>query len=749
MKKRIFSLILCAALLLSVVPVLGTPVKAAAAISKITVTDVTEPVSGEKPVFVAAADVKDEHSYAYLVQWTDHTGTSLSESSVFSEGQEYTCHVLLIPDDGYEYAAPSGITATMNGKAASVSLTTVREDAVVVSYTFKAAKAISSLTVTGVTLPCTSEAPSMAATVSSDGATIASFKWYDVSTRTYLTEADLFEGGKSYTCYVTAEPKDGYGFPSTNLTNGSINNITVPVIGTADSPNQRELSYTFVADTTVYSVKLSDLTAPVMGSTPDFTMKTHTNDYTVKDIQWWDENNQVLMDKDDTFENGLTYSCTIYLMPAAERSFAAASAMNATVNGEKADVRDVYGEKTMRCVNYTFIASEAVTKVEVTRVVEPVTGNVPSKSVSTESDAYLITDMEWYDVTEQKELAEADTFQGGHTYECRIYVEAKGEHSLAAYTVMTATINGKTASVKPVYNHANTRLISCTFTAKGLEMKTQPKDAYADEGDTVIFTSAANAADVHYQWYAQKGENLPEKVGSDSATLIFTKISASRNGSSVWCVITRGDETVTSSKAFLTVSEKYNCPFTDVPTGEWYYANVSGAHKMGLIDGKTDTTFCPNDNITYAEIIKLAACMHQLYTTGTVTLTNGSSVWYSTYMKYCLDNEILAEDLSSKANVKITRSEYVAIFARALPAEAFDRINTIPANAIPDVKISDDNSAEIYKFYRAGIIDGSDDYGTFNPNSNIKRSEVATILIRMMDPTTRVGAPSKLGQAKP
>lgn len=46
-------------------------------------------------------------------------------------------------------------------------------------------------------------------------------------------------------------------------------------------------------------------------------------------------------------------------------------------------------------------------------------------------------------------------------------------------------------------------------------------------------------------------------------------------------------------------------------------------------------------------------------------------------------------------------------------------------------------SAEIYAFYRAGILTGSDAAGTFHAASNIRRSEAAAILNRMFDALTR------------
>ena len=65
-------------------------------------------------------------------------------------------------------------------------------------------------------------------------------------------------------------------------------------------------------------------------------------------------------------------------------------------------------------------------------------------------------------------------------------------------------------------------------------------------------------------------------------------------------------------------------PFTDVKESEWYYGDVKTAYEDKLINGKSDTKFEPNLNITYVEAIKLAACMHQLYTEGKVTLTVGN-----------------------------------------------------------------------------------------------------------------------------
>ena len=65
-------------------------------------------------------------------------------------------------------------------------------------------------------------------------------------------------------------------------------------------------------------------------------------------------------------------------------------------------------------------------------------------------------------------------------------------------------------------------------------------------------------------------------------------------------------------------------PFTDVARTDWFYSDVEIAYNDSLINGKTSTKFAPNDNLTYAEAVKLAACMNQKYMLGSVSLQNGS-----------------------------------------------------------------------------------------------------------------------------
>lgn len=86
-------------------------------------------------------------------------------------------------------------------------------------------------------------------------------------------------------------------------------------------------------------------------------------------------------------------------------------------------------------------------------------------------------------------------------------------------------------------------------------------------------------------------------------------------------------------------------------------------------------------------------------------------------------------------NAAISRAEFVHIFYGAM--RDYAALNTVADNAILDVKTGDRFADEIYTFYRAGILTGSDARGTFHAESKIKRSEVAAILYRMFKPSAR------------
>ena len=175
--------------------------------------------------------------------------------------------------------------------------------------------------------------------------------------------------------------------------------------------------------------------------------------------------------------------------------------------------------------------------------------------------------------------------------------------------------------------------------------------------------------------------------------------------------------------------------FTDVADSAWYAENVRAAYEYGLINGQSATTFAPDSELTVAEAVKLAACLHSIYHTGSADFSE-SSPWYQVYVEYALQNGILTEARSDYTR-PAARAVFASVLAAALPEDALSAINTVADGAIPDVAESESYADAVYLLYRAGVLTGSDASGTFRPDSTIKRSEAAAIVTRMADPSLR------------
>ena len=187
-----------------------------------------------------------------------------------------------------------------------------------------------------------------------------------------------------------------------------------------------------------------------------------------------------------------------------------------------------------------------------------------------------------------------------------------------------------------------------------------------------------------------------------------------------------------SAKGFRKGAD-YNDVFRDVSLIDWYYDSVASVYSYGLMNGVEKDKFEPTGQITAAQTITLAARMRKTYLTGNGTFSS-TNPWHKAYSDYALKEGILSK-LPEDMDTALTRQEFAAILANALPASALPAVNTVDYGTIPDVYRSD---SAIYKLYRAGIFAGNDDAGTFRPNAPISRAEAATVLTRIADPNMRV-----------
>lgn len=190
--------------------------------------------------------------------------------------------------------------------------------------------------------------------------------------------------------------------------------------------------------------------------------------------------------------------------------------------------------------------------------------------------------------------------------------------------------------------------------------------------------------------------------------------------------------TVTGSMENFTDKQTYTeGQFTDVNASDWFGAGTAKMYSLGLMNGTGGATFSPMKNITAPEIYLLMARIADLYIGGTGEI---SGDWQTAGYTY-LQEKGLAVDLQAAQDGTVARAYVVGQLMRILPASEFEAINTV--DKLPDVNGETPYSAEILILYRAGVLTGGDDYGTFSPNSPITRGELATVLGRVVESQER------------
>ncbi|MGN1121297.1 MAG: stalk domain-containing protein, partial [Eubacteriales bacterium] len=194
-------------------------------------------------------------------------------------------------------------------------------------------------------------------------------------------------------------------------------------------------------------------------------------------------------------------------------------------------------------------------------------------------------------------------------------------------------------------------------------------------------------------------------------------------------------ETVSAPVSKFAKTRDYANRFTDVSIKDWYYSAVSSAYEFALVNGDSETTYNPEGTMTVAEAVTLAARMHSIQVgdgeAAKIAALSSGETWYSNYVDYAKKQGFLKDGAFDSYDRPITRAEMVSLFAAALGKECFATLNYV--THIPDVAADASYADAVYMFYNAGICMGNDIYGTFNPDSNITRSEVAAIVDRIAD----------------
>ena len=185
----------------------------------------------------------------------------------------------------------------------------------------------------------------------------------------------------------------------------------------------------------------------------------------------------------------------------------------------------------------------------------------------------------------------------------------------------------------------------------------------------------------------------------------------------------------TGLAAFLPVREEIE--FSDVPFEHWAWYDVSCCYRYGLLSGTGQPgIFSPAGTLSVAEAIIVTLRVRDLYQGGDGVIDQSGVTWYDGAVALALEQGLITPGQFDSYTRPATRAELAGLLAVALPESEYKAINSI--TSLPDVDAATPHSQAIFKLYNAGILTGSDGFGSFHPGQNITRAELAAILYRLV-----------------
>lgn len=170
--------------------------------------------------------------------------------------------------------------------------------------------------------------------------------------------------------------------------------------------------------------------------------------------------------------------------------------------------------------------------------------------------------------------------------------------------------------------------------------------------------------------------------------------------------------------------------FTDLPQSHWAYEYVTELVNCGAVNGKTNTTFEPETNITRAEFVKILVTALGLEGTGKQVAFDDvkHNDWY--YQSVAIATELkIVNGIDQKyfgANEFITREQMAAIIYRTM-------VNMGAKFELDQNKFADDNAISDYAkdavmaLKKQGILSGKGD-NKFAPKDNTTRAESSKVI---------------------
>ena len=186
---------------------------------------------------------------------------------------------------------------------------------------------------------------------------------------------------------------------------------------------------------------------------------------------------------------------------------------------------------------------------------------------------------------------------------------------------------------------------------------------------------------------------------------------------------------------FFTPSEKkepvkpvlWENPFGDVNPGDWFYEDVKYVTQKALFEGTSDTTFSPDDTMTYGMVLTVLGRMAKI---DTADYGGDGAKYYEPYVNWARANELLGDIADFDPEKYITREDLAVLlynYAKLMGMDLPEINEAITFN--DESEISEYAVEAVAVMQRAGVINGYED-GSFMPKGTATRAEVAAMFHR-------------------
>ena len=647
----------------------------------------------------------------YTVSFDAHGGSGTMEDVPVVYGEYTLPECTFTPPAGKQFKAWSvgGSEKAVGDKitvTADTTLTAVWEDAKIL---------INTISVRGITAPVDRAYPvTTGITTDTPGLTITHVQW----NRGGYMQTSPFEAGLTYNLSIYFEVAEGYEISdSVTVDHDLPNGVPGRKNLEAESP-WISIDYTVpdpAPKTPIGSVRVSDITAPVYGATPDLAITVDVTGAVYDDgdgydaINWYKYNPEdagwYLMYEDTSFGAG-TYILAVYLKADDGYEFTEGTKFYFGDNplpefDDKLESNYKYSSEAYVAIYIYYTVEAPETPATYTVSFDANGGSVTPASAVTGADGKLAS-------------LPTPARSGSYSFD-GWYTAKSGGTKITTSTVFTADTT--------VYAH-------WTYTGGG------GGGSYAPVSYAITVVDAKNGDVTADTKSAAKGETVTVTVDPDKGYTLETLTVTDKNGKEIE-LTNKGDgkytfkmpaSKITVKATFMDDNTMLNF-FVDVPADSYYYDAVLWAVKEGITNGTSATTFSPDASCTRAQMVtflwRAAGSPEPKVTECKFTDVNMDS-YYGKAVLWAVENGITngTSDTTFSPDATCTRAQMAVFLCRMADGKPVSS-----TNAFTDVKADAYYADSVQWAVENAITNGTGD-NKFSPDATCTRAQMVTFLYR-------------------